>query len=78
MRNYIPNHFGNEEKMVIVDPNGITPFILADNNICEGLVDGNVMLPTILFPLLEFWIIRDLVVKCRPDDLLAIAIVMTL
>jgi len=64
--------------MVIVDPNSITSFVLTYNDIRKSLVDSNIVLPTILLPLFEFWIIRDLIMKCRPNDLFAIAIVMTL
>jgi len=63
--------------MIVVYPNYIAQFVLTYNDIGKCHVDFNVMLPTLLFPSFEFRIIGDLIMKCRPQNLLAIAIVMT-
>jgi len=62
--------------MIIVYPDCISSFVLTNNGFCKSFVDGNIVFPTFCFPLLELWIVRDLIVKCWPKDLFAISIVM--
>ena len=63
--------------MVIVDPDYISSFVLTNNRLCESSIDSDVVFPTILLPDLEFWVVRDLIMEGRPDDLFAVAVVMT-
>src|SRR5271169_2208902 len=77
MRDHFSYHLRNKKKMIVVYPNYITSFVLAYNDVGKCLVDFNVMLPTLLLPNFEFRIIRNLIMKCWPDNLLAIAIVVT-
>ena len=77
MWNHFSHHLRNKKKMIIVYPDGIASFVLTYDDIGKCSVDGNIMLPAFLFPNLEFRIIRNLVMKSRPDDLFAITIVMT-
>lgn len=62
--------------MIIVDPNCISSFVLIYNRFCESSIDSDVVFPTGLLPLFEFWIVRDLVMERWPDDLLAVSIIM--
>jgi hypothetical protein len=78
MGNEFPDHFGHEEEMIVIDPYCIAALVLTYDDFSKGPVDSNIVLPTIRFPNLGLWIIRDLVMECRPNDLLAISIVMTL
>ena len=63
--------------MVIIDPDGITSFVLTYDDIGECSIDGNIMLPAFLFPYFVFWVIGDLIMKCWPDDLFAVSVIMT-
>jgi hypothetical protein len=78
MRNHFPHHSRDEEEMIIVHPYSISSLILTHNDIGKSFVDCDVMFPAFVLPRLELWIVRDLVMKCRPKDLLAISIVVTL
>ena len=78
MRNHVPHHPRDEKEMIIVDPYSVSSLILTHNDIRERYVDCDVMFPALVLPRLELGIIRDLVMKCRPKDLLAISIVVTL
>jgi hypothetical protein len=77
MRNHISDHLWNEEEMIIVYPDCITSFILSDDDFCECTIDFDVMLPTFLLPDFKLGIIRNLIMKCRPNDLFAISFVMS-
>ena len=63
--------------MVIVDPDCISSFVLTYNRFCKGSVDSNIVVPTSLLPVFELWIIGNLVMECRPDDLLAVSIIVS-
>jgi hypothetical protein len=78
MWNEFPDHLGDQQEMIVVHPDDITALVLTHDDFGKGSVDGDVVLPTILLPNLGLWIIRDLIVKRWPDDLLAISIVMAL
>jgi hypothetical protein len=78
MRDHSSHHSGNEKEMIIIHPYSISSFILAYNDIRKSFVDCNVMIPTLVFPRLEFRIVGDLVMKCRPKYLLAISVIVTL
>ena len=62
--------------MIIVDPDCISSFVLTYNHFCEGSVDGDVVFPTTVLPVFEFWIVGDLIMKGGPDDLFAVSIVV--
>lgn len=64
--------------MVIIHPYRVASLILAYDDVGESFVDCNVMLPTLIFPGLEFWIVGDLIMKSRPKNLFAISIIVTL
>jgi hypothetical protein len=64
--------------MIIVNPYGVTSLVLTHDSICNSSVDGNVMLPAIRLPYFVFRIVRNLIMKSWPNDLLAISIVMAL
>jgi len=76
--NQISDHLGDKKEMVIVDPNCVSSFVLTYNHFCESSVDGDVVFPTTVLPVFEFWIIGDLIMKGGPDDLFAVSIVVTL
>jgi hypothetical protein len=78
VRDELPDHLGDEQEMIVVHPHCITALVLTHDDFGKGSVDGDIVLPTILLPNLGLWIIRDLIVECGPDDLLAISIVMAL
>ena len=78
MRNELSDHLRDEEKMVIIDPYCVTALVLAHDGFGKGFVDSDIVLPTILLPNLGLWVIGDLVMERRPNDLLAIPIVMTI
>jgi len=77
MWDHFPNHLRDEEKVVIVYPYGVASFVLADYYVGERLIHGNIVLPALLLPDCILRIIRDLVMKSWPKDLLAISIIMT-
>jgi len=63
--------------MVIIYPDSITSFVLTDDDVRKGLIDSDIMFPTFFLENCIFRIIGDLVMECRPKDLLAIPIIMT-
>jgi hypothetical protein len=63
--------------MVIIYPDCIASLVLTYNCFCEGSVDCDIVIPTVILPHFVFGIIGNLVVECRPDNLFAISIVMT-
>jgi hypothetical protein len=64
--------------MIIVYPYQVSSLILTHDSIGERFVYCNIMLPALILPCFEFWIVRNLIMESRPDNLLAISIVMAL
>jgi hypothetical protein len=77
MWNHFSDHFGDKKEMVIVDPDGVASLVLTYDDIGKGPIDSDIMFPTFLLPYFVLWIIRDLIMKCRPDDLFAVSVIVT-
>ena len=64
--------------MIIIHPYRIASLVLTYDCVCKGLIDFNVMLPTLVLPRLESRVVGDLIVKSRPKNLFTISIIVTL
>jgi hypothetical protein len=64
--------------MIIVYPYRVSCLVLTYNGVSKRPVDSNIMLPAVLLPNFEFGIIWNLIMKCWPNDLFAISVVMAL
>lgn len=76
IRKLLANHAGNQQQMVVVDPDDITTLPILDNLVCKCLVDVNVKLPRVIFVCLALGIVGYLVMKDWPQDLLAKVAIM--
>jgi hypothetical protein len=74
----LPHHGRNQEEMIVMNPDDISTLPVLDNLVRKSLVDFHVVDPRVIFVGLALGIIRNLIMKNGPKNLLAVMSVVSI